>query len=142
MSAIAVIIGIDDYMSQPLTTATRDAVAFRDALLGLNLVNASGVVLLTSPQQGNSGIASRGAIVAALRDVYDRAAELDRFFLYFAGHGLSACDSASRSSSSTALVPRVVENLDTDANLLLNFDDLRSRMERAGPTEQYFFVDA
>jgi hypothetical protein len=142
MSAIAVIIGIDDYASKPLTTAVRDAMAFRDALLALNLVDATGVVLLTSPQQGNSEIASRGAIVAALKDVYDRGGGLDRFFFYFAGHGLSAWTSASRSSSSTALIPREVEDLGTDANLLLNFEDLRSRMERAGPTEQYFFVDA
>jgi hypothetical protein len=142
MSAIAVIVGIDDYEFQPLTTATRDAVAFRDALLDLNLADAGGIVLLTLPRQDDSAIANRSAIVAALRDVYERAAGLDRFFFYFAGHGLSAWTSSSRSSSNTALVPGEVVDLGADANLLLNFDDLRSRMEWAGPTEQYFFVDA
>src|SRR6266567_5717767 len=142
MSAIAVIVGIDDYEFQPLTTATRDAVAFRDALIDLELADAGGIVLLTSPQREDSELADRSGIVSALRDVYDRAAELDRFFFYFAGHGLSAWTSASRSSVNTALVPREVVDLSADANLLLNFDDLRSRMERAGPTEQYFFVDA
>ena len=142
MSAVAVIIGIDDYEIDPLTTARRDALIFRDALLALNLVADTDVVLLTSPAGDGAGVADRRTINDTLMEVYDRGADLDRLYFFFAGHGLSAYTSASRSSASTFLIPREVVDLRRDANQLLNFDNLRMRLERAGPTEQYFFIDA
>lgn len=141
-TSIAVIVGIDDYPSQPLTSACKDAVAVRDALVELGLVADSDVDLLTSPPRPDSKLADRNAIIGALKEVYDRGAALDRFFFYFAGHGLTAWTGASKATVSTALVPREAVDLRKDANLLLNVDDLRARMERAGPAEQYFFVDA
>jgi hypothetical protein len=141
-TSTAVIIGIDDYISQPLTSACRDAVAFRDSLLALSLVAPTDIVLLTSPARPDSSLADRQTIIRALKEVYDRGAPLDRFYFYFAGHGLTAWTGASKATVSTALVPREVVDLGSDANLLLNVDDLRARMERAGPAEQFFFVDA
>ena len=38
MTAQAVIIGIDDYANEPLTSAVSDALAFRQALIDLGLV--------------------------------------------------------------------------------------------------------
>ncbi len=142
MSAVAVIIGIDDYEIDPLTTARRDALIFRDALLALNLVADTDVVLLTSPAGDGAGVADRRTINDTLMEVYDRGADLDRLYFFFAGHGLSAYTSASRSSASTFLIPREVVDLGADAFQLLNFDNLRMRLERAGPAEQYFFIDA
>lgn len=46
----AVVIGIDTYANQPLTSAVNDARAFADRLIELGLVDAEGVVLLEDEQ--------------------------------------------------------------------------------------------
>jgi hypothetical protein len=104
-SAYAVIIGVDDYAIGPLTSAVRDAVPFRSALLELKLVQENEVTLLTSPAQPGGGPADRATINAVTREVYDRGVRLDRFYFFFAGHGLTAWTDAARSVAETALVP-------------------------------------
>jgi hypothetical protein len=69
-SAVAVIIGVDAYGGQPLTSAVRDALAFRDALLQLSLVDAGSVTLLAAPAQDGGLLATRDEITAALRQPY------------------------------------------------------------------------
>ena len=142
MNAYAVIIGIDEYSVSPLTSAVRDALKFRDALLELELVRETDVTLLTSPPQPDGGPADRKSVNSVMKEVYDDGTRLDRLYFYFAGHGLTAWRDAARSVAETALIPPDVEDLTGDSNLLFNFDNLRARLERAGPGEQFFFVDA
>jgi Caspase domain len=142
MSAVAVIIGVDDYPQQPLTSALNDALAFRRALLELELVREEEVILLTAPAQPGGDLATRESINAVLKEVHDRGSAADRFYFYYAGHGLSAFVDAAHAVTQTALVPPDIGDLSANSNLLINFDDFRSRLEKAGPREQFFFVDA
>ena len=57
MSAIAVVVGVDAYADQPLTSAVHDALAFRDELVSLGLVQPTDVRLLTAPVVGGSTLA-------------------------------------------------------------------------------------
>jgi Caspase domain len=142
MNAYAVIIGIDDYRVSPLTSAVRDALSFRDALLELGLVHDSDVTLLTSPPHPDGGPADRRSMNDVTKELHDRGTRLDRLYWYFAGHGLTAWTDAARSVAETALVPPDVADLTGESYLLFNFDNLRARLEQAGPAEQFFFVDA
>jgi hypothetical protein len=136
MNARAIIIGIDGYAEQPLTSAVRDAEAFRDRLVGLELVRPEDVVLLTD------AAADRAGIGAALKGVYDDGLGLDRLYLYFSGHGMMAPTDAAGSVMCTALIPADVADLAADGYKLINFDDLCDRLRFAGPKEQLFFIDA
>jgi caspase domain-containing protein len=142
MNAYAVVIGVDEYKVQPLTSAVRDALKFRAALLELELVRETDVTLLTSPPQPDGRPADRRTIMSVMRELYDRGTRLDRLYFFFAGHGLTAWTDAAHSVVETALIPADVEDLIGDSNLLFNFDNLRARLEHAGPAEQFFFVDA
>jgi hypothetical protein len=50
MTSAAVIVGIDTYDIQPLTSAVRDAEQVRDTLLELGLVENEAVTMLTAPE--------------------------------------------------------------------------------------------
>jgi hypothetical protein len=136
MRARAIIIGIDGYAGQPLTSAVRDATAFRDYLVKLGLVRPEEVVLLTD------AAANRDGIGAALKQVYDNGLDLDRLYVYFSGHGMMAPVDAAGSVLCTALVPSDVVDLAADGYKLVNLDDLAGRLRTAGPREQLFFIDA
>jgi hypothetical protein len=142
MRALAMIIGIDDYPLAPLTSAVSDAVAFRHTLIALNLVTPADVILLTSPARDEGELATRTSIMARLKEVYDEGAAYDRLYLFFAGHGLSGFIDGASSVTQTLLVPPEVVVPAADPNLLINFDDLRHRLERAGPRQQFLFFDA
>ena len=136
MSARAIIVGIDEYATQPLTSAVSDAKAFAETLVKLRLVEQSEIVLLTDDN------ATRDEIGRVLQAVYDHGAHLDRLFFYFSGHGLMAPLDAAGSVLCTALIPSDVEDLRAQGYLLINLDDLRDRLRLAGPREQFMFVDA
>src|SRR6266508_1057811 len=87
MKAIAIVVGIDAYRDQPLTSAVHDALAFKDALLRLDLVDAGSVWLLTAPAQDGGPPATRDEITAALRHPYLHGDDIDRMFVFFSGHG-------------------------------------------------------
>jgi Caspase domain len=142
VDARAIVIGIDAYVSQPLTSARADAVAFMEALIDVGLVRGSDVTLLTSPPMPDSRPADAGSIGDALWKIYEDGASIDRFYFYFSGHGLAAFTNASRSILHTALLPSDIRDLRRDVRLLIDFDDLRERLRLAGPREQFFFVDA
>ncbi|MDQ6941607.1 MAG: caspase family protein, partial [Candidatus Eremiobacteraeota bacterium] len=62
----ALIVGIDDYETQKLTSAVNDAVAFRSALIDLGLVAPADITFLTSPQHADAaGPATKGRIKSA-----------------------------------------------------------------------------
>jgi hypothetical protein len=136
MDARAIVIGIDQYAGDPLTSAVRDAQAFRDSLIGLGLVQAKHIDFLCD------AAANRADIGAALKNIYDNGAGLDRLFFYFSGHGMMAPADAAGSVLCTALIPSDVADLAADGYRLINFDDLCSRLRFAGPKEQLFFIDA
>jgi uncharacterized caspase-like protein len=142
MSAIAVVVGVDAYADQPLTSAVHDALAFRDELVSLGLVQPTDVRLLTAPVVGGSTLADSRNIDRTLHDVYDTGSGADRLFVFFAGHGLLAPTDVARSVFQTAFVPVDLADLRNDSRLLFNVDDLVERFKLAGPPEQYFFVDA
>ncbi len=142
VNTAAVVVGVDKYARQPLTSAVNDAVAFRDALVSLGLVEPAAVTLLTSPAICAGREATRDNIGRALRHFYETGADLKRLYVYLAGHGLQAPAGAARGKSCTVFLPADVEDPASQAHLLLNVDDLRGRLRDAGPVEQLFFVDA
>lgn len=143
MSAAAVIIGIDDYASQPLTSCVNDALAFRRALLELGLVDQDGITLLTSalvPE--SSGPADGDTIRAALQRHYEGSDNLDRLYVYFAGHGMSGQKIGSVQGLRTVLVPADVTDFDNQGNKMIDLDELRDYLRLVGPREQFYFIDA
>ncbi len=136
MTTAAVIVGIDDYRLEPLTSAVRDAVAFRDVLIELKLAPAANIRLLTSQQATSRGI------LRALQEFYKNGDSVDQFFFFFAGHGILAYSNTAHTRTRTALVPVDVEDLEADGKLLIDFDELYQTLAQTGPQEQLFFLDA
>ena len=136
MRCRAVVVGIDKYVHNPLTSAVRDAKAFANRLETLGLARRQEIRLLLDEQ------ATRRGLSAVLKSVYDDWEGLDRLVFYFSGHGLLAPVDPARSVYSTALMPVDVKDLALDCSLLINLDELQARLRRAGPPEQYLFVDA
>jgi Caspase domain len=142
MTARAIVIGINDYPGQPLTNAVDDAIRFRDALIELGLVDEGEVALHTAPAQPGGHPADRQSLGQALKAVYEHGSGLDRLYVYFAGHGLSAMVDTANSVLHTFLLPSNVADLIDDSYLFIDLDDLRERLRLAGPREQFFFIDA
>jgi Caspase domain len=142
MGAIAIIVGIDAYNDQPLTSAVRDALAFKDALLQFSLVDAGSMTLLTAPALDDGLLATRDEITAALRQPYLHGDDVDRMYVFFSGHGMLVPSSVSGSTSSTAFLPADVTDPIAEPWKLLNVDNLLQSFRTAGPREQFFVVDA
>ena len=142
-NAKALIIGLDGYAGEDaLTSCVQDAVQFRDALIQRGLVAEQDAELLTLPATAGATAATVGAIRARLFEYYANGDQIDRFFFFYAGHGILANANASRTRTHTVLVPTECEDMRRDAGLLLPFDELRETMERCGPREQFYFIDA
>lgn len=136
--AVAVIVGIDAYRRQPLTSAVNDANAVRDALIGLGSLDEHDIILLTS----DSGKPTRSAIRDALYGIYKSGDTYDRLYFYFAGHGLLAPADAARGVMHTAIIPSDVRDLEVDADRLIDIDELVQYFQFTGPLEQFFIIDA
>lgn len=136
--AVAVIVGIDAYKQQPLTSAVNDANAVRDALVGLGALAEQDVTLMTSKSRGPT----RDAIRDVLYRVYKSGDMYDRLYFYFAGHGLLAPADAARGVLHTAIVPGNVRDLEIDADKLIDVIELVQYFQFAGPREQFFIIDA
>jgi len=137
----AIVIGIDAYATQPLTSAVNDARLFAKTLVDLGLVS-SGIRLLTAPPSGEDNLPTRKHILDALRPYYTGEESVDRLFVYYAGHGLLAFSDAARALPRTALVPVDVRDLATDGDVLIDVDSVLARLRFSGPAEQFFFIDA
>ncbi|HET7015698.1 MAG TPA: caspase family protein [Streptosporangiaceae bacterium] len=142
MNAVAIIVGINAYPDQPLTSAVSDALAFRNALIDLGLANQDSITLLTAPAAADSKLATRDAITAALREPYLHGDDIDRMYVFFSGHGMLVQSNASHSASATAFLPADVRDPMSEPWKLLNLDDLLRSFRTAGPREQFFFIDA
>jgi hypothetical protein len=140
--ARALIVGVNDYPLQRLTSAVNDALAFRQALINLRLVESANITLLTSPQTAfSAGPATKEAIRDALYEAYANGASWPRWFFHYSGHGLMAFGNSERSKVRTALVP-VDADLGLHSDRLIDFNELLDLMELAGPKEQNYFIDA
>lgn len=136
----AIVVGIDAYQFNPLTSAVLDAVAMRDALQTHGLIDDA--VLLTSPVRADSREASRKNILAALRRVHEGKAGTDRMFFVFAGHGISTFTDPAHSKMTTALATSDVIDPEEDGDGYIDFGALLDTMRTAGPMEQLYFIDA
>jgi len=139
----ALIIGLDGYAQEAaLTSAIRDATQFRDALIQRKLVDARDVELLTLPVTTGASPATAKAIRDRLYHYYANGDQIDRFYFFYAGHGILANANASRTRTHTVLVPTECEDFRRDAAYLWPFDELRETLERCGPREQFYIIDA
>lgn len=142
MSSSALIVGIDSYVQQPLTSAVNDARSFKELLLELSLVPPENILMLTSPPTGDGREAKRKNITDALYEFYARGDGIDRLYFFYAGHGLLAFADAARGRPHTLLMPAEIEDLDRDGQFLIDIDEIIDRMKLNGPQEQFYFVDA
>jgi hypothetical protein len=143
MNSAAVIVGIDSYQHQPLTSAVNDAVAFRDTVVDLGLIDAADVEIICSPPcEAGGRRATKQAILEALWPFYASERRADRLFFYYAGHGLLTYADAAHAESRTVIVPVDVEDLNRDGDALIDVDALLRRFRLAGPAQQFFFLDA
>lgn len=143
MKSAALIIGVDEYADRPLTSAVNDAMAFREALLELDMVAENQVTLLTTPaRHPTARDATRRNIKTEIDRFYRSGEQYDRLFFFFAGHGLLAYRDGGRAILHTAILPADVEDLRRDGDLLIDVDELLDVMGLAGPREQFYFIDA
>ncbi|NEH49579.1 hypothetical protein GR210_12380 [Rhizobium leguminosarum] len=143
MGRHALLIGIDDYQFAPLSSCVNDAVALRDMLVKLDLFKADECTLMTSPLQAQSGrLPTRKEILQFLLGFYDSQQQLDRLFVFFAGHGLSVRLGRAADELRTAIVPAGVHQLRHSGDELIDLDELLGRFARRGVKEQYWIIDA
>jgi len=140
-SSRALVIGINGYGRWPLESAVADARSFATMLLRVGLVASENLTLLTSPGDAEKP-PSYQTIREEIRHLYREGEEIQRFFFYFAGHGILAFRDPAATEAVTALLPEDVEDLGEDGNLLINLDEVRSYLRLAGPREQFYFIDA
>ncbi len=137
----AIIIGIDAYAAQPLTSAVNDARLFAKTLVDLGLVG-SDIRMLAAPSDNEDDLPTRRGILDALRPYYTGEKSVDRLFVYYAGHGLLTFADPGRAIPRTALVPVDMRDLATDGDTLIDLDSVLVRLRFSGPAEQFFFIDA
>jgi hypothetical protein len=138
----AIIIGIDGYETQPLTSAVNDARLFAQTLVDLGLVGASDIRMLTAPSGNGGDLPSRNGILDALYPYYAGEKSVERLFVYYAGHGLLTFSDTAHGLPRTLLVPVDVRDLDRDGVTLIDLDSVLARLRFSGPAEQFFFIDA
>jgi hypothetical protein len=138
----AIIVGIDAYVTQPLTSAVNDARLFAETLVDLGLVGSSDIRMLTAPSDNEDDLPTRKGILDALRPYYTGEESVDRLFVYYAGHGLLTFADAARALPRTALLPVDVRDLADDGAILIDLDSVLARLRFSGPAEQFFFIDA
>ena len=147
----AIVVGVDGYAFNPLSSAVNDAVAFRDALVEplegeqVGLVEPSDVTLLAAPRDGESmpvgaQLATRAAIERALKPYYTGDLHAERLIVYFAGHGMVAT-SADRRGRESIILPVDVSSTD-DGRDMLCLDELLRLFSERGPMQQLWIVDA
>lgn len=143
MSAKAIIIGIDDYVQQPLRSAVNDAKGWYHALIAAGLADVSEIELYTKPAIAEStAIATHKEIMHALYGVYTSGDVYERFYFIFSGHGLLAYSNSAQTRTRTALASPEMTDLSRDGSYLIDFNALFESMQQAGPKEQFYFVDA
>lgn len=143
MQTAAVVVGIDRYSRNRLTSAVNDALAFKDALLLHKIVATPREVILlrTDPQPGDLE-PTRDNIIDTLYSFYQNGDQLQRLIFFFAGHAILTFSDAARARTRTVLVPVDVHDLDAHGNRLIDLNEVLDFMRRSGPQEQIFIIDA
>jgi hypothetical protein len=143
MQTAAVVVGIDKYSKNRLTSAVNDALAFKDALLQHKIVaTPQDVILLrTDPQPGDLE-PTRDNIIDTLYSFYQNGDQLGRLIFFFAGHAILTFSDAARARTRTVLLPVDVHDLDAHGNRLIDLNEVLDFMRRSGPQEQIFIIDA
>ena len=128
MPSRGLFIGIDHYSFEPLTSCVNDAVAMRDCFVALGLLAQAECTLMTAPSvPGSRGEPTREGILDALLTLYDAQEPVDRLFVYFSGHGLSARLGREANALRTVIVPAGVTQLTNSGNRLIDLDELVGR---------------
>lgn len=146
----AILIGVDGYSFRPLTSAVNDAMAMREALTGrskpgLNpIFDDSEITVLATPLPGVSAppgteIATRNAVLGALKPQYDSNDPADFLMVYFAGHGLAV--SPDGRVRETLILPSDVTGPEDGRNMIPLTQLLQLFSER-GPLQQLWIIDA
>jgi hypothetical protein len=142
LKSAAVVIGIDNYTNQPLSSSVNDALAFQKSLLELGLVKQEDITLLVAPQGGAGDDADITKIKSALFPFYNDPSRYERLFFFFAGHGISTYTDEARNAIRPVLLAQDVQDLIRDGSRMLDFLELRTLLRGSGPQEQLFFIDA
>lgn len=143
MAQRALFIGVDDYPFAPLSSCVNDAVAMRDALVGLKVFRPEECTLMTSPAApGSVGLPTRGGILGWFLPLYELTVPLDRLLVFFAGHGMSVRLGREAGALRTVLLPADVRGLKNAGGDMIDADELVGRFARRGAREQYWIVDA
>ncbi len=154
MRAHAVVIGINRYANAEwnLSGAVRDALRFARWARTEGGVAKEDLTLLLSPlEKDDEPIAPDLATIAeptwdGISDALYKykeggAGDADRFWFYYAGHGLAAPGSAPEDGP--VLVPCDIKNLDRYIDeKAIRIEHFREKMQDVAPPQQFFFVDA
>jgi V8-like Glu-specific endopeptidase len=146
MRAHALVIGIDRYPKSAwnLTGAVKDAREFAEWVVKAGGVAPEDLTLLLSPVGDAKGAsrATRKAILEAFHK-YEKGAAKDaeRFWFYYAGHGLAA--PGQDTAAGPLVVPADVKDIDFYVNQEpVGLEIFRGAMQDVPPRQQFFFVDA
>jgi uncharacterized caspase-like protein len=145
MRAQALVIGIDKYRhtNWNLTGAVRDAVAFADWTVKAGGVNPADLTLLLSPpgEVKNAKRATRKAVLEAFHQLQTGAARAaDRFWFYYAGHGLAP--PGRDPAAGPLIVPADVDDIDFYVNQEpVGLEVFRGAMQDVPPRQQFYFLD-
>lgn len=146
MKAHALVIGIDRYPKSEwnLTGAVKDALEFADWVVKAGGVAPENLTLLLSPVGDAKGAkkATRKAILEAFHRYEKGAAkDADRFWFYYAGHGLAA--PGQDTSAGPLVVPADVNDIDFYINQEpVGLEIFRGAMQDVLPKQQFYFIDA
>ena len=146
MKAHALVIGIDRYPKSEwnLTGAVKDALDFAEWVVKAGGVAPENLTLLLSPVGDAKGAkkATRKAILEAFHKFEKGAAkDAERFWFYYAGHGLAA--PGQDTSAGPLVVPADVNDIEFYINQEpVGLEIFRGAMQDVLPKQQFFFIDA
>ncbi len=151
MANWALIIGINQYWepSRNLKGAVNDAMRMLQWLVNSNecRVPTENIFLLTrpAPAQIPQGVRHRDAvadellqIIPELGTISDRQ-EVDRFFFYFSGHGITNLESVSSGDEQCLVMADFTPTL---TNKAVKFNSIKDFFKATRFQEQFFFIDA
>ena len=139
MKTAAIVVGVNAYANRPLTSAVNDAKAFREALIKHELVADKDIQMFTSPSEQGWPEATRKNLNDALYAFYKNGDDVDKFFFYFAGHGMLTY---VKGEMRTVLMPVDVADLERDAGYLIDLGELQGYLRHGGPRQQFYLIDA
>jgi len=143
------IVGIDNYAFNRLSSAVNDALKIREKLIALRLFEEDEIDLFASPRTDSlvpmppkTQPATCDMILGYFKELYRDKHPLDRFLFYFAGHGISAWSDPAQAKLCNVILPSDVVSVADDGRRMIDLDDLRAHFKMRGPVEQFYVIDA